>query len=55
MSQKARDCLSKGILFPKDIPNLCSGCDMGWGYISEDEVKTCQETCEKLREYLDNQ
>lgn len=55
MSQKARDCLSKGILFPKDIPNPCIGCDKGWGYISADGGKTCQETCKNLREYLDNQ
>lgn len=55
MSQKARDCLSKGILFSKDIPNPCIGCDRGWGYISADGGKTCQETCKNLREYLDNQ
>lgn len=54
MSQKARDCLNNGILFPKDIPNPCIRCDRGWGYISADGGKTCQETCKNLREYLDN-
>ena len=55
MSQKARYCLNKGILFPKDIPNPCIGCNRGWGYISTDGGETCQETCKDLREYLDNQ
>lgn len=31
----------------------CRNCDVGWGYASSDGCHTCDETCERLKEYND--
>lgn len=29
----------------------CKGCDVGWGYASSEGCHTCDETCERLKQY----
>ena len=31
----------------------CRNCGVGWGYASSDGCHTCDETCERLKEYND--
>lgn len=31
----------------------CRNCGVGWGYASSDGCHTCDETCERLKEYSD--
>ena len=38
------------ILSTQDI-HPCRNCDVGWGSISSEGVKSCSDTCKKLKEY----
>lgn len=38
------------VLSVEDI-HPCNGCGIGWGYASSEGCHTCDETCEKLKQY----
>ena len=31
----------------------CSICDVGWGHWSTNETKTCRDTCDYLKRYME--